>query len=195
MTKQNIWKTLNLLRKHGKKITIPSFYIQDISRIDFQMLRRRFSFIIFDKDNTLTMHHSETMPDHIKPAFLKCLEHFGSQRIICLTNDPGNRTKPQLPVGDSKLNALVTSSPKPLCYKEVQAFLDQKNLNRNEVLVIGDRILTDIMLGNLVGCKSLLTRPFETRTEKLGIRMARMFENFCFRSRVFFSQSEEFIKK
>jgi predicted HAD superfamily phosphohydrolase YqeG len=46
---------------------------------------------------------------------------------------------------------------------------------------VGDRVLTDIYLGNLIGAKSYLIKPLEKTTLKkhgLGVFMMRWLENF-----------------
>jgi phosphatidylglycerophosphatase GEP4 len=54
---------------------------------------------------------------------------------------------------------------------------DFLNYSCEEVLMVGDRILTDILFANRNKFKSILVDPISTREEEVGIRFLRIFEN------------------
>jgi hypothetical protein len=64
---------------------------------------------------------------------------------------------------------LLPTLPKPFNGKEIEDLIRiQKQLNpaklpleKDKIAVIGDRLLTDVHLGNLMGWKSYLVKPLE----------------------------------
>ena len=65
-----------------------------------------------------------------------------------------NSIKPNDPKTIGNLTILRTKEKKPYNLSEVIEII--KPFNKNEVMIVGDRLLTDIYLSNLIGCKSIL---------------------------------------
>ena len=66
---------------------------------------------------------------------------------------------------------------KPLPFK-IKKYLKYKN---QEVIVIGDQILTDILLANLVSFKSILVEPQSEDPDRLSFKAKRSFEKYLMR--------------
>ncbi|MBD5429898.1 YqeG family HAD IIIA-type phosphatase [Lactobacillus sp.] len=52
-------------------------------------------------------------------------------------------------------------------------------LNKNQVLMVGDQLITDIQAGNLAGVGTVLVKPL-VETDKWNTRINRFFEKFIF---------------
>lgn len=52
-------------------------------------------------------------------------------------------------------------------------------LNKNQVLMVGDQLITDIQAGNLAGVGTVLVKPL-VKTDKWNTRINRFFEKFIF---------------
>ena len=48
--------------------------------------------------------------------------------------------------------------------------------NTKEIAVIGDRIATDVLLGNLHGCMTILVEPFDPTKDNAAVKLARKIE-------------------
>lgn len=64
---------------------------------------------------------------------------------------------------------------KPLCAAQL---IDELALEGAKTAVIGDRLLTDMCLGHMMGGLSIYVRPWDISTEQRGLRLARRFENW-----------------
>ena len=60
------------------------------------------------------------------------------------------------------LDILVTRQKKPFNGKELNEIIQGRELSK--VWLVGDRLMTDILLANRMGCSSLLVTPLEPTT-------------------------------
>ena len=111
--------------------------------------------ILLDVDNTMTTH------DHPHPAegvmeWVADMTRNGIKLIIVSNNKPG-RVEPF-----ARLFGLdyVARGRKPLTVG-FRAACRRLGIEPGEALVAGDQIFTDILGGNLLGAKTLLTTPIE----------------------------------
>ncbi len=59
------------------------------------------------------------------------------------------------------------------------AELKALNLKKDQVLMVGDQLITDIQAGNLAGVTTVLVKPL-VETDKWNTRINRFFEKFIF---------------
>lgn len=55
-------------------------------------------------------------------------------------------------------------------------FLKENNINKNEMVMVGDRPLTDILFGKMLGCKTVLVDSISWKEEPPIVRFARRVE-------------------
>lgn len=60
-------------------------------------------------------------------------------------------------------------------------FLKKYDLNPKECVLVGDRPLTDILCGKLLGCKTILVDSITADTETKLVRFVRNLERCCIR--------------
>ena len=60
--------------------------------------------------------------------------------------------------------------------------------------MVGDRLMTDVFLGNSVGGLSVLVLPWDLEPEQPGLRTARLAENFLW-SRLYGQRTRPHINK
>ena len=53
--------------------------------------------------------------------------------------------------------------------------------NDHEIAIIGDRVLSDVVLGNSHGFFTILVEPLDLRAENVAVKLARKFENTLLR--------------
>ena len=63
----------------------------------------------------------------------------------------------------------------------VREFLKQHNVNAKDCVIVGDRPLTDILCGKILGCKTILVDSITANTESKLVRFVRRLERCSIR--------------
>lgn len=154
-----------------KNKLFPNIYCKNIANINFQYLNSiGIRYIIFDKDNTLTNHNEHIINNEIYNTFKNIYDNSKIETIIVSNNKIKNNIKIDI---NTEIPLKKTLSKKPFNYDEIIP----SNINPSSVCVIGDRLLTDILLAKNNNCLSILVQPFSTEKEELGIKIMRSLEN------------------
>lgn len=72
----------------------------------------------------------------------------------------------------------VAKARKPLPFAISQK-REAMHLDKNEVMMVGDQLITDMQAGNLAGVKTVLVKPL-VETDKWNTRINRFFEKIIF---------------
>lgn len=136
---------------------VPDMYVKDIYSINYEKLKKQgIKCLLFDLDNTLVEPHTKMPHKKLYSFFERLKKDF---KVIIFSN---SRKKRLLPFKE-KLDVEVNySSMKPLPFSFYK-ILKKYQLKKEEVVLIGDQLLTDVIGGNRVGIKTVLTQPI---TEK-----------------------------
>lgn len=133
------------------KIYRPDIYQKDIFSINYKNLKnKKIKVLIYDIDDTLIPSNEIKLKKETINLITKLKKDF---KIILLTNSPtfrSNKIKNQLDVDCYSL------SMKPLKYNLNKIM---KNYDKKDVVLIGDRLLTDIKLANNYNIMSILVDP------------------------------------
>ena len=162
--------------KNMYKNLLPWRLYNNIFEIDFDELNRLgVKNYFFDFDNTLMKWGSNTISERVK-EFLHKLKQEGFS-IYIVTNGKGSRFK----VLQSYLPQDVTvlqnmKKPNPEKFKN---FLQRHNINPHHSVFIGDNLMTDIRLGNKIGCITIKVKPISFR-EFFGTKFYRFLELFVY---------------
>ena len=120
------------------EIFYPYEYVESVFSIDYKkLIKLGYKGLIFDIDNTL-VHHGEDSTREVDELF-KEIQNMGLKTII-LSNNSERRVKKFLENIDS-LYIFDAQKPKKINYLKS---IDMLKLNKNEVVVVGDQIFTDI---------------------------------------------------
>ncbi len=133
------------------KIYRPDIYQKDVFSINYKNLKnKKIKVLIYDIDDTLIPSNEIKLKKETINLITKLKKDF---KIILLTNSPSfrsNKIKKQLDVDCYSL------SMKPLKYNLNKIM---KNYDKKDVVLIGDRLLTDIKLANNYNIMSILVDP------------------------------------
>ena len=133
--------------------------------------------IIFDVDQTLLSYKS----DSVDQATLLQLQQLRQKYQCCLLSNFHKN-----PFQTNRLGSiseqigipLVQTKNKKPSPKAFTAALNMLNLQADEVLMVGDRILTDIVGANLTGIRSIYKKPINTGDDPiLLVTIPRLLEN------------------
>jgi len=115
--------------------------------------------IIFDLDDTLYPVHVKTInPEKIKSMLERLKKHY---KLICLSN--GFRYKILARINDAGYekffeqiytpNLLVNRKPLP---NKIYRILKDLKITKDQAVIVGDKLYTDILVAKLSGVKSVL---------------------------------------
>jgi phosphatidylglycerophosphatase GEP4 len=150
----------------------PTYYFKNLKQIPWEKLKEmKIKLILLDKDNTITKHKENEIMD--KQTMEKINSMF---EVMVVSNHEGSK---------KDLNFKKAKEMEKLLGIEIWKHGGKKPFlpipphshSSEEVMVVGDRILTDILFANRNNLKSILVDPISTREEEIGIKFLRFFEN------------------
>lgn len=153
----------------------PDYNLKNIYEIDFNELKTKgVKCLMFDLDSTVMMSKSgKFMPETLEwfKTFLNDFE------VAIISNNKrdeyienANKIAPCLVVGKA-------NKPNP---KVMGEYLKSINVEPSQAVMIGDRPLTDILAGKLLGCKTILVGSINPN-ENLPTRFVRALERSTIR--------------
>lgn len=149
---------------------LPNEQVRDIFEIRPEKLKERgIKGIITDLDNTLVAWDVKDATPEIIQWFQLMEEH--DIKITIISNNKEERVKLFSQPLDTPF---VYSARKPLGYAFRKA-TTQMELNKDEIVVIGDQLLTDVLGGNRSGFYTILVIPI-AKTDGAITRINRQIE-------------------
>lgn len=139
-----------------------------------QCQQNNIKAILTDLDNTLIAWNNPNGTQELH-EWLDEMQTAGIQ-VIVVSNNNHERVKKAL---DNFNLDFISSAHKPLANKITQKIKSLK-LTNNEVVIVGDQLLTDILAGHLAHVKSILVKPLIT-SDKWMTKINRFFEKIIYR--------------
>ena len=136
---------------------IPDMYKKSIFDINYPLLKSKgIKCLIFDLDNTLALIDDEVCPDKVK-------ELKKDFKVLIISNNTKKRLKPYKEELD--IDA-VSFAMKPLT-KGLRQIVKKYKLEKNEMVMIGDQIPTDILSGKRFKIMTILVEPLAKKDLKI----------------------------
>ena len=141
--------------------------------------------VIFDKDNTLTAPYTNELHPLAKIGLQSALDTFGRDNVAILSNSAGTDDDPGFEDGAAIEEALGIAvikhrEKKPGGLDEVMRHFPNVN-DPSQLCVVGDRLLTDIVFGNLHGMLTVHILPLcsgeENKNDNTVAKIVRSAEN------------------
>lgn len=147
----------------------PSELISSTYRIDFERLfQEGYRGIIFDVDNTLVPHGA--------PADDRAVRLFARLKEIgfrcCLVS---NNKRPRVEMFNRRVQVHIVwlaHKPLPGGYRKA---MEKMGTGRENTLVVGDQIFTDLWGGSFMGLKTIMVLPINPK-EEIQIVLKRFLE-------------------
>lgn len=158
------------------KKLIPDYYYNSIDDIPFTKLYEEgYRLILTDLDNTIVSYKvlDPTLESH---NFKKRLEEIGFEVIIV-----SNSKKDRVDRFAKELGLpYVKHAMKPLKkgYKRAMKKVASMKYNTNEILTIGDQIMTDVFGSKRLKLTTVLVKAIDRKTEVWTTRFNRKMEKF-----------------
>ena len=154
---------------------IPFAYYQSIFEIPYDALKKQgIKSLFFDLDNTIIGYDETKLQDTHIEFFKELSKDF---KLIIISNSHYKRVSEALK--DTKL-PFVWYAKKPLKFgfKKALSILDTK---KEETIIIGDQIMTDIFGGNRMGISSILVKSVKRKSDRKITKFNRKIEKFVLR--------------
>ena len=139
----------------------PVMYKKNIFSINYDKLKEMgIKCLIFDLDNTLALISEKDCPKKTKDLINKLQNNF---TVLIISNNNSKRIEPyseELGI-DGVSNAL-----KPLC-RGLRVVKKKYKFKNEEMVMIGDQMVTDILSGNRFNIMTILVDPLGTKDLKI----------------------------
>ncbi|HLS07615.1 YqeG family HAD IIIA-type phosphatase [Lentibacillus sp.] len=135
-------------------LLLPNEHVKSIFDINPEALKQKgIKGIITDLDNTLVAWDVANATPEITEWFKRMKAH--NIKVTIISNNTWERVK----IFSEPLNTpFLFSARKPLRHAFNRAAKEMK-LNKDEIVVIGDQVLTDVLGGNFAGFYTILVVP------------------------------------
>ena len=148
---------------------IPDIYQKSIYSINYESLSKRgIKCILFDLDNTLVPPNNKIPNKKIQELFDELKNKF---KLIIFSNSSDKRIKPF--IEQLKIDGYSLVDKK--FEENINEIMSKYCLNINEIVIIGDQLLTEIYLGNIVGITTIYVNPI-SKNESFKIKLNRVKE-------------------
>ena len=149
----------------------PDYNFESIFDIDLDELKRLgIKVILSDLDSTVMPSKSGTFPQEVKNWMNKVKNDFN---FAIISN---NKSEEYIEKVRQQCEFDVIGYANKPSSKVMKNYLDKIGFKPSEVVMIGDRPLTDILAGKLLGCKTILVDSITKSTEKPIVRFVRWLE-------------------
>jgi len=136
------------------RLLLPSVAVRDIRYLNFAVLRDAgYRGVIFDKDNCLTLPHCDRLVPELEAAWSEVVRVFGPSHVLVVSNSAGTRDDAAQLQAESvshhlRAPVLLHASLKPSYSCTAAALSALPGVAPHELIVVGDRIFTDVVLAH-----------------------------------------------
>ena len=131
----------------------PNIYKKNIFEVNYEKLKEKgIKCLIFDLDNTLGLLSHKRCPDEAKELINKLQKDF---IVVISSNNTRKRLKPYL----KELGIEGTSWSMKPSIKSLLHIKSKYKLNKSEMCIIGDQLVTDVLAGNRFHILTILVDP------------------------------------
>lgn len=149
----------------------PDFILKNIYEIDLNLLKEQgIKAIFFDLDSTIMVSKSGEYLEKTEQWLTEVDKDFF---IAVITN---NKKCEYLEKVQSISNFQIIGNANKPSIKAMSLLLSKINMTPNEVVIVGDRPLTDILAGKRLGAKTILVDSINAHNEGLATRFVRWLE-------------------
>ena len=148
----------------------PDFYYESIFEIPFEELYNdNIRGLIFDIDNTLTIYNEDLPPDNTI-ALLEKLQKMGFKICLLTYNTKGRLLRFNKYL---KLDGF-SGALKPFT-RGIKKAVAKMGTTKQETVIIGDQLFSDILAGKNAGIKTILVKPI-TEKDFFFVKLKRLLE-------------------
>ena len=178
-------------------LRVPRLHVESIANVPWEKLKRERNIkaIVLDKDNTFTAPYDLKVHCSVRDAMDDMMQLFGPERIAVLSNSAGTRddkdyVEAKVVEEAIGLKVIIHDEKKPgggpdavLNHFRATNLLGRgTEIKCEHVAMVGDRVLTDVVYGNLNGMYTVLVDPITEKNDNFPAKMIRRMEHRFFLS-------------
>lgn len=153
---------------------LPTKYVKDIYHISYSKLKQEgIHYLIFDLDNTIR-HLEEKIPIKKTKEFIENLKK--DFTVIIISNNYKHEVEPYAKELDVTF-FFLSLKPSRRAFRKI---MRQFNCKKEEMVMIGDQLVTDIFAGNRISISTILVDPLSKKDMKVT-SLNRKIENHIFK--------------
>lgn len=164
------------LRIWWLKWFLPKIYVKKYDELPISLLKNlSIKILVCDMDNTLVPYY-KNVPRQESIDFVKKIKA-ANIKFILVSNNFKSRVSRFARI----LNAddYYWFAKKPF-YRVLKVICKKYNANKSQIIVMGDQVLTDILMANLFGCLSILVLPL-LNDDKSGLRIVNYLNHIVYK--------------
>lgn len=133
----------------------PSLFVQTLAEINLVNLKQNgIKYVFCDLDNTLVPHFI-SVPNDKNISFINEIHELG-MKIIVISNNKKKRVTNFCQT--LKIDDLIWNARKPFL-KKTKKIIEKHKIHIEEIVFIGDQIITDVFTSNRLNILSILVLP------------------------------------
>ncbi len=136
------------------------------------MLTKEIKALIVDVDGTLISGTNPVLSNPIKNWLLNSKEHF---YIYLYSNNP---SKKRIKLIAEQLDLQFTYSGRKPSTRKLKKVLDRIPYKSQEIAIIGDRVFTDILVGNRLGMYTILVDSVDSYGKRIDRNNFQSIERY-----------------
>ena len=153
---------------------VPDMYQKNVLDINYNKLKEQgIKCILFDLDNTLVDINNNKLDKKTENLLVKLSKEF---KIIVVSNNFKKRIKP---ICDIIGIDFISFCLKPLTIR-LKQLIKKENIFLNEVCIIGDQLISDVLVGKKLNIKTILVEPLSKQDLKIT-KINRFLERKIFK--------------
>lgn len=155
----NLSGTFNALRVIYKpQLCMPQLVIPDFSKLPIPLCfnKNRIKAVVLDKDNTFAKPYDDKVYAGYKVGWDRLRQCYPGAKLLIVSNTAGTTDDKDYKQAERiektiGVSVLRHSTKKPGCHKEVMEFFRENGIcdSPKEVVVVGDRLFTDVIMANM----------------------------------------------
>lgn len=137
----------------------PTYIVPSLSEL---VIPPSAKLVILDKDNTFAKPHEVVVWPSLKKYWDLLVANHNAAVLSNTSGDSAADPQGKLALElENSLHVPVIRhrSKKPACHLEIREKIIRQGIDPKNVLIVGDRLLTDVLLANLIGSQSAWIRP------------------------------------
>ncbi|ODV81841.1 HAD-superfamily phosphatase [Suhomyces tanzawaensis NRRL Y-17324] len=180
----NVSATLNVSRLlYNPSLCLPHLTLKSFDQITLPFPipnhpQATIRGVVLDKDNCFAKDHDDKVWPAYEDTWKRLQDSFPKEHLLIVsnsagTNDDKDYQQAQKLERDTGVTVLRHPTKKPGCFQEIQDYFANHGIASNEIIVIGDRLFTDMLMANMMGSWGLWLSEGVELSPKVFPRMER----------------------
>lgn len=158
----NASAVLNVSRlTYNPSLCLPHLAVESFDKLPIPLAipgkEAKIRGIVLDKDNCFAKDHDDKVWPAYENTWAELRKTYPAKHILIVSNSAGTNddvdyVQAEKLERDTGVTVLRHPTKKPGCHAEIMAYFAEQGITRaDEIVVVGDRLLTDILMANMMG--------------------------------------------